>query len=612
MPGESRPEGGDDSLAQARRVHRACERFESAWRTGTGPRIEDFLSEAEPGDRLPLAGELLALEIELRRDRGEDPCPGDYRERFRDLEVPIDSIFQDSARMANRAEPGNGLLPSTAEACDRHPPLEPARGPKSDSRPSGCPVEGELVGDYLLLEEIARGGMGVVYKARQVSLNRDVALKMILTGAMATPAERERFRREAELAANLDHANIVPIFEVRDQDGLLFFSMKLIDGGNLAQRAFWFKDDPRETARLIKTLARAVHYAHGKGFIHCDLKPSNILIDHEGQPQITDFGLARRASEDSSLTATGAILGTPSYMAPEQASGHRRSIGPATDVYGLGAILYELLTGRPPFRTPTMMETVVQVLERDPVPPREIRPDLPRELETICLKCLEKMPHERYASAQALADDLERFLQGDVVEATGVFQNLRRWTRREPEVVSRLGGLSLVALLTEFNHHFLSPRRNYYVHYGVQGILFLWAISAILFQVLWRRGWRSDRVRMLWATADMVCLTLTLKLLGRVESSLLVGYPLMIAASGLWFQMRMVWFTTGLSILCYLVLYIDWAIHRTDLPLVPPEQVIWPYPNIFVASLALTGFVVARQVKRILALSQYYEHRQIL
>ena len=155
-----------------------------------------------------------------------------------------------------------------------------------------------------------------------------------------------------------------------------------------------------------------MHYAHGRGFLHCDLKPSNILLDHDGQPRITDFGLARRASEDSSLTATGAILGTPSYMAPEQAAGHRRSIGPATDVYGLGAILYELLTGRPPFRTPTMMETVVQVLERDPVPPREIRPDLPRELETICLKCLEKMPEDRYPSAQALADDLETIPPG--------------------------------------------------------------------------------------------------------------------------------------------------------------------------------------------------------
>lgn len=609
MPAEPAPAGVGESLAQARRIHWACERFEAAWRAGTNPSIDAFLDAAEPGDRPALAGELVGLEVELRRDRGEEPSPSEYRGRFGALPVPIDAIFQAAATSGDRGEAAHGSAASTIASGSRFLGATPSGRP-ADSRPSGCPVEGELVGDYQLLEEIARGGMGVVYKAHQVSLNRTVALKMILAGSMATPAERERFRREAELAANLDHANIVPIYEVRELDGLLFFSMRFVDGGNLAHRAFWFMNDPRETARLVEILARAVHYAHTKGFIHCDLKPSNILIDHDGQPQITDFGLARRASEDSSLTATGAILGTPSYMAPEQASGHRRSIGPATDVYGLGAILYELLTGRPPFRTPTMMETVVQVLERDPVPPREIRPELPRELETICLKCLEKLPHERYPSAEALADDLDRFLRGETVEATGLFQNLRRWTRREPELVSRLGGLSLVAILTEFNHRSLSPRRDTLLHYGIQTILFCWALSAVGFQALLRRGWRPGRVRMLWATGDILSVTLTLRLLGRVESSLLVGYPLMIAASGLWFETRLVWFTTGLSIACYLILHFDWRMRLAGLPPPPPEYALWSYPNIFVASLALTGFVVARQIKRILALSKYYEHRQ--
>ena len=289
-------------------------------------------------------------------------------------------------------------------------------------------------------------------------------------------------------------------------------------------------------------------------------------------------------------------------MAPEQAAGHRRSIGPGTDVYGLGAILYELLTGRPPFRTPTMMETVVQVLERDPVPPRELARGLPHELETICLKCLEKMPEDRYPSAQALADDLERFLQGDPVEATGIFQSLRRWTRREPEVVSRLGGLAVVAVITEFNHWVFSPNANHGIHYQVQGTLLLWAVSAFVFQFLWRRGWRSDLIRMLWSSADLIFLTIALKLLNRPESTLLVGYPLMIAASGLWFRVGLVWFTTALAIVGYLVIYcgaaFDWSqpfptwAKRDDLQ----------YPNIFIACLLLTGFVVARQVKRILAL----------
>jgi predicted Ser/Thr protein kinase len=610
MPNESRPEHPLESLAQARRVNLACERFELAWRAGEEPFIEDVLSTAAPGDRHDLLCELLALEIELRRDQGESPSASEYKERFPDFVAVVESTFRDPEPGGDPVEATHGSTPSTLEEIDYGETFDVGGRSASGSNGPRCPSEGEKIGDYLLIKEIARGGMGVVYEAEQVSLGRKVALKMILTGAMASLTERERFRREARLAAKLNHRNIVPIVSVHDQDGILFFTMKLIDGGSLAQRASLFRDDPRSIARLIKTLAGAVHHAHRQGFIHCDLKPSNILIDQDGEPQITDFGLARLASEDSSLTATGAILGTPSYMAPEQASGQRKSIGPATDVYGLGAILYELLTGRPPFRTGSMMETVVQVLERDPVSPREIRPEVPRELEIICLKCLEKMPHERYLSAQALADDLDRYLQGDVVEATGVMQNLKRWTRREPEAVSRLGGLTIVALLTEVNHQFFRPVRDVGVHYGVQGILFLWAISAVVFQQLWRRGWRSDKVRMLWSTADLICLTMVLKVLGRVDSSLLVGYPLMIAASGLWFRVNVVWFTTGLSIACYLLLYVDSALHRIP---IPPELAIrenWQYPNIFVASLALTGFVIARQVKRILALSQYYEHRQ--
>ncbi len=565
---------------------------------------------AAPGDRHDLLRELLALEIELRRDQGENPSSSEYKKRFPDLATVVESTFRDPELGGDPVETTHGSTPNSLEEIDYGETFDFGGRSASGSNGPRCPSEGEKIGDYLLVKEIARGGMGVVYEAEQLSLGRKVALKMILTGAMASLTERERFRREARLAAKLNHRNIVPIVSVHDEDGILFFTMKLIDGGSLAQCASRFRDDPQSIARLIKTLAGAVHHAHRQGFIHCDLKPSNILIDQDGEPQITDFGLARLASEDSSLTATGAILGTPSYMAPEQASGQRKSIGPTTDVYGLGAILYELLTGRPPFRTGSMMETVVQVLERDPVSPREIRPEIPRELEIICLKCLEKMPHERYPSAQALADDLERYLQGDVVEATGVMQNLKRWTRREPEAVSRLGGLAVVALLTEANHQFFRPVRDFGIHYGVQGILLLWAISAIFFQLLWRKGWRSDRVRMLWLTADLVFLTMVLKLLGRVDSSLLVGYPLMIAASGLWFRVCLVWFTTGLSIVCYLLLYFDSVLHRVP---VPPELVTreeWQYPNIFVASLALTGFVVARQVKRILALSQYYEHRQ--
>ena len=605
MPENPHTKDRNSSLEQARRIHQACERFEADWRSGGQPRIEDVLNGCSSEDRVPLFQELLALEIELRREQGDSPCPAQFQARFPDLEDQIAAAFP-------KAEPAFDPPPTSAwnsVTVNDHTDST-AADPESNRGGRPVPLGEEQVGDYLLLEEIARGGMGIVYKALQQSLGRQVALKMILSGSLASPAERERFRREAQLAAGLDHTNIVPIYEVGELDGVPYFSMKLVDGGNLSQQLSRYVRNPRATARLMAKLAAAVDYAHGKGFFHCDLKPSNILIDRDGQPQITDFGLARRVSEDISLTATGAILGTPSYMSPEQAAGQRRSIGPGTDVYGLGAILYELLTGRPPFRTPTMMETVVQVLERDPVPPRELAPGLPHELETICLKCLEKMPEDRYPSAQAMADDLERFLQGDAVEATGILQSIRRWTRREPEVVSRLGGLAVVAMITEFNHWVFSPKRNHELHYQVQGTLLLWATSAFVFQFLWRKGWRSDLVRMLWSSADLIFLTIALKLLNRPESTLLVGYPLMIAASGLWFRVGLVWFTTALAILGYLVIYcgaaLDWSqpfptwAKRDDLQ----------YPNIFIACLILTGFVVARQAKRILALGQYYENRK--
>jgi serine/threonine-protein kinase len=296
-------------------------------------------------------------------------------------------------------------------------------------------------------------------------------------------------------------------------------------------------------------------------------------------------------------------------MAPEQASGSRARLGPATDVYGLGAILYELLTGRPPFRSSTIMETVVQVLERDPAPPRELRPEIPRELESICLKCLEKSPRDRYASAAALADELENYLHGEGIEATGLLSRFRRWNRREPELVARLGGLAAIALLTQYNYVFLSPEPSFHLHYLIQAVLALWAASAVVFQVLLRNGWRSDRVRMLWSASDILFLTIELKLLGRVETTLLVGYPLLIAASGLWWRVPLVWLTTVMAMLAYGALYLVSVLQWRDGQLAWAPATGLQYPNIFLAALVLTGYVVARQIRRILALSRYYEHR---
>ena len=303
-------------------------------------------------------------------------------------------------------------------------------------------------GDYELLEEIARGGMGVVYKARQLSLDRIVAVKMMQPGIVASDEEVRRFRSEATAAANLHHPNIVAIHEIGEQDGLHYFSMDYIEGGSLAGMAAGKPLEEKVAAAHVRTLAATIQYAHDNGIIHRDLKPSNVLIDRAGQLHITDFGLARTIDRHSSLTATGALLGTPSYMSPEQAEGG--NLGPTTDVYALGVVLYELLAGRPPFQGSTALETIQQVLHAEPVSPRQLRPETSRDLETICLTALRKDPQRRYQTAQAMADDLGRFLRGEPIVARRIGMPARawRWCRRHPWQTTATAALVVVAALT--------------------------------------------------------------------------------------------------------------------------------------------------------------------
>ncbi len=311
------------------------------------------------------------------------------------------------------------------------------------------PVHVRYFGDYELIREIARGGMGVVFQARQVSLNRTVALKMILAGQLADETDVKRFYTEAEAAANLDHPGIVPIFEVGQHEGQHYFSMGFVEGQSLSQRLAGGPLPPREAAELMRRVSEAIEYAHQRGVIHRDLKPANILLDQNGNPRVTDFGLAKKIQGDSGLTGSGQIMGTPSYMPPEQAGGPRGEVGPAADVYALGATLYALVTGRPPFQAATAMDTVLQVITDEPVSPRRLNPALDRDIETICLKCLEKEPSKRYTSAQALADELARFLAGEPILARpiGPPARLWRWCRRRP-VVAGLG--TAVAALVLF------------------------------------------------------------------------------------------------------------------------------------------------------------------
>ncbi|MFP6601757.1 MAG: serine/threonine-protein kinase [Pirellulaceae bacterium] len=313
-------------------------------------------------------------------------------------------------------------------------------------------LDGELpqrFGDYELLEEIARGGMGVVFRARQVKLDRQVALKMILTGKLAGDSDVQRFYTEASSAAALDHPGVVPVYEVGEQNGQHFFSMGFIEGESLAAMIARNPLSPTRSANMLKKITEAMVYAHDEGVIHRDLKPANVLLDKRRDPHISDFGLAKKTTSGSQLTVTGQIIGTPSYMPPEQASGETNLIGPVADVYSLGAILYCCLTGRPPFQAANPMETLRQVVERDPVSPRQLNSQIDQDLDTICLKCLEKDPQRRYATAQDLVDELDRFLNGEPIKARPISALDRsfRWCRRNPVVTTLVAALTLTFII---------------------------------------------------------------------------------------------------------------------------------------------------------------------
>ncbi|HEY7427883.1 MAG TPA: protein kinase, partial [Gemmataceae bacterium] len=396
----------------------------------------------------------LLLQWEELAEQGRPASP---EELCRDCPELLDELHR-RVRALLALYPALGGPPTgnTAAALDTTP-----RAVAGPARPVNIP-------GYEILGELGRGGMGVVYKARHLALGRVVALKMVLAGAHAGAEQRRRFRAEAEAAALLSHSHIVQVYEVGEHDGCPYFSLEYIEGRNLQDILSEFRPAPAESAALVEQLARAVDYAHRRGVVHRDLKPANVLLSfsrdaersaganarrsasrlNEWGPKITDFGLAKRLDDEQARTRTGDVVGTPSYMAPEQADGKLGKAGPATDIYSLGALLYEMLAGAPPFESLSAWETIGLVISAEPEPPSRRQPGVPRDLETICLKCLQKQPHRRYASALALADDLRRFLVGEPIEARPVGRLERgvKWVRRRPALAAMLA-VSAAALL---------------------------------------------------------------------------------------------------------------------------------------------------------------------
>lgn len=440
--------------------------FEQQWRTGSPPDIANFLRRVSSDSRLALLQELVMVDMEYRWKQSADSQADTYIEQESTAEIwnlenylrrwpelgppeslPVDLIVEEyrirqrwgdrpaHTEYSNRFPGYKDSLPNLLQKIDKHIEKEATRSEQTPNIP-GYAVEGEL----------GRGGMGVVWRARHLGLNRLVALKMIRTDFGITTDERDRFRREAEVVARLQHANVVQIFDVGEHNGQLFLTFELVEGGSLAERLDGQSLPADDAAKMIETLARAMHTVHQADVVHRDLKPGNILLDKKGVPKIADFGLARTVDDANRQTKTGQIVGTPSYLAPEQVLGRLGEPGPATDVYALCSILYEMLVGRPPFRGVNEWDTIDQVVAQPPVPPKRLQPTVPRDLETICLKGLRKEPVRRYASAADLADDLQRFLQREPIRArrTGTIEKSWLWCRRHPVVAGLLVTLTML------------------------------------------------------------------------------------------------------------------------------------------------------------------------
>jgi eukaryotic-like serine/threonine-protein kinase len=538
--------------------------------------------------------------------------------RYADVAADLEQFFADHDRFTNLAEPVRSLVAGSSDTprqnsgSDATLAVDAAAHISQRHERDSSDSFVERIGDYEILRELGRGGMGVVYQARHTSLNRIVALKTILAGQHASLEDLNRFLEEAKAAAALDHPGIVPIYEIGQHNDQPFFSMAFVEGPSLSRVLEDGPLPPHVAVRIFRKIVEAVAYAHAKGVIHRDLKPANILLAGEhardrkqldaSQPKITDFGLAKLLDSDSNLTASGQLLGTPLYMSPEQAAGRVREIGPASDIYSLGAILYVLLTGRPPFASDNPVEVILRVLESEPTLPRQLRPGVPRDLECICLKCLEKQSADRYTTADLLADDLDRFLRQEPVEARSptIGQRFRRWMRRQPVLAWHV--VCLGALLVFVQGIFaLHPDREIVYHLVVSGLI--GALLAVACACQWFQSRSKDPTWLsyFWMTADAALITALLARLVAPLGPLLSSFLALICVSGLFFQTRLVAFTTAMTVLASLLLF----------TLRPEEAHPLHYAFCFETTLIIAGLVVGYQVWRLSVLREFYDDRRV-
>jgi len=536
-------------------------------------------------------------------ESGKSVDPEQLLQRYSYLQPDLREFIEGNAQFIEAAQAARDELdaasvsaltthPSIVETLSRGQVVPPRRS--SSSLALNPP---KIFGDYAIVEEIDRGGMGVVYKATHVHLGRTVALKLIRSGELASNEEIQRFRIEAEAAGALTHPGIVPIFEVGQLHDLVYYTMAYIDGQSLSDIVEEGGLDPQEAMRILYKLCAAVAYAHRNGVYHRDLKPANVLLDRSGQPIIIDFGLAKNANRDQSLTMTGQILGTPAYMPPEQATG-KAVIGPASDVYSLGAILYYLCAGQAPFSGPTPFDILLQVLDRDPPAPSKLNRRVSRELDYICQKALAKDPQARYQTADELATDLQTVLRGEPLDCprTRFIERLESWWRREPILFSHvcgIGATTLIAAVAHWIRNDNSPAFPYRM-----GLLFVWLIASFVLQRWVMRARYRDMACLSWAAVDVVLYTTLVAIADPPRSMLLIGYPMMMVASSLFYRKRFVGFMTTLCIVGFLVLAIfspEADFRRID------------FCAIFLCGLGVICLTLLAMIRRMRGMSSYFE-----